>query len=165
MRAVRVIVLMLVAAPGFAWAQMRPYAPPVQAPLPAPVIVQTPLPAPVTQTPLPAPVLTPTLTPAPAPAPEPAPYAAPVAMSPPSPPAGACKSLGECAREATQCLAAKLATREEPQNETRFFVQFDESGRPGIVRYASDIPSDEDNADANDCASDLQACLSESCQN
>lgn len=150
MRATVAAVMVLLALPTIVWARFEP-APMPRPPMATPVPMPMPMP-----TPMPAPPPIPTPLPAPAPAPLPA---APSVAVPPPPLSGACKSLGDCATEATQCLATKLVGREDQSTDQRFFVEYDQNGGARIVRYVSDIPSEQNNAEASDCGLELDACL------
>jgi hypothetical protein len=79
------------------------------------------------------------------------------------PPGPSCKKASECASEAGQCLAEKLASRGDGTSEQRYFIEYDANGVPRIVRYTHDIPSEKNEAEAGECAAELQSCLAETC--
>lgn len=135
---------------------MTPTYPVVIAPMPLPqtVPVQSP-----TLTPAITPTLTPTLPPAPTVSPAPAPA---VALAPGGLSGGSCKTTDDCVRETTQCLANKLATHEDA-NATRFFVQYQQDGTPAVFYPIETPPTDDENAEAAECADELRACLAQRC--
>jgi hypothetical protein len=96
---------------------------------------------------------------APTPVPEAAPLVAPVLPSPPA--AEACKTLGDCAKEATQCLMSKLAAREDQSTDQRYYVEYAEGGIPQIKYY--DVPSTQNHAEGADCGLELDLCLQRRC--
>ena len=155
MRATIAAVMVLIALPTIVWARFEPA--PVRPPMATPVPTPVPMPMP-TPTPLPTPAPTPIPAPLPAPAPAPIPAAPSVAAPPPSF-SGACKSLQDCASEATQCLANKLVERSDQSTDQRFFIEYDQNGGARIVRYLSDIPSEQNDAEAAECGQELDACL------
>lgn len=79
------------------------------------------------------------------------------------PPAQVCKKLSDCASDAGQCLAEKLAQRNDGTSEQRYFIEYDSNGVPRIVRYTTDIPSEKNESEAAECAADLQRCLEQTC--
>lgn len=127
----------------------------------------TPTPMPIAPRPVPVPMPMPAPAPMPAPPPAPAPAPSPVAPAPVAAPPpsldGTCKSLRDCTEEATQCLAAKLVERSDQSTDQRYFIEYGENGVPRIVRYVSDIPSEQNNAEASDCGLELEACLRQRC--
>lgn len=129
-----------------------------------PVVIAPPaLPQTSTQSPTLTPGITPTLTPSLPPAPTiSALPAAPVAIAPGGSSGGSCKTTDDCVRETTQCLANKLATHEDA-NATRFFVQYKDDGTPAVFYPIETPPTDEENAEAAECADELRACLAERC--
>jgi hypothetical protein len=155
MRATIATVLVLIALPTIVWARFEPA--PIRPPMATPVPTPMPMPTP---TPLPAPTPIPAPLPLPAPAPIPA---APSVAAPPPSFSGSCKSLSDCASEATQCLANKLVERTDQSTDQRYFIEYDQNGGVRIVRYVSDIPSEQNNAEAAECGLELDACLRERC--
>jgi hypothetical protein len=138
---------------------MTPTYPVVIAPMPVPQAVPA-------QSPTLTPSLTPTLTPTPTlpPAPTIAPAPAPaVALAPGGSPGGSCKTTDDCIRETTQCLANKLATHDDEPNATRFYVSYQNDGTPAVFYPVEQPPTDQENAEAAECADELRACLLERC--
>jgi hypothetical protein len=123
------------------------------APHPAPIAPVPIMPVPITPIPI-TPAPTP-IAPLPAPTPlAPVPVAPAPIIVPPPPPACRIRSTGECAAEATSCLAARYIA-------DRYSVQWTNSGP-----YISPNPeSRRDAAEqaADDCADNLRQCLTGGC--
>ena len=130
-----------------------------------PVVIAPPV---LPQTPAQSPTLTPSITPTLTPSLPPAPTisalpAAPVAIAPGGSSGGSCKTTDDCVRETTQCLANKLATHNDEPNATRFFIQSQADGTPAVFYPIDTPPTDQENAEAAECADELRACLAQRC--
>ena len=79
------------------------------------------------------------------------------------PPAQACKKPSDCASDAGQCLAEKLLQRDDGTSDQRYFIEYDANGTPRVVRYTTDTPSEKNEAEAAECAVELQSCLAQTC--